>query len=147
MRNLDTEALNKQLVRDAFQAIDEQQFDRLREFLQEDMTCNMVGVPEPMGRDATVEFIANAYAIFPDFRHELHEVLAEGNKVMVRLTNHTTHQNEFEGLAPTGNRIRYASAHMVTIERGAIAEWWLLEDNFGFLTQLGMQMTPAEPEA
>lgn len=91
-----------------------------------------------------VDFIANAYVAFPDFRHELHEVLAEGNKVMVRLTNHTTHRNEFEGLEPSGNRIDYPSVHMLTIEENAISEWWLLEDNLGFLTQLGMQLVPSE---
>ena len=144
MRNLDTKVVNKQLVRDAFQAVDEKQFDQLRELLGEDMICNMVGAPQPMGRDATIEFIANAYAVFPDFRHELKNVIAEGDKVMVQLTNHATHQYEFEGLEPTGNRVHYPSVHMLTIKDDAISEWWLLEDNLGFLTQLGMQLTPAE---
>lgn len=144
MRNLDTETLNKQLVRNVFHAVDEQQFDRLREFLREDMVCTLIGMPKPMGGEAMVDFIANAYVAFPDFRHELHEVLAEGNKVMVRLTNHTTHRNEFEGLEPSGNRIDYPSVHMLTIEENAISEWWLLEDNLGFLTQLGMQLVPSE---
>jgi steroid delta-isomerase-like uncharacterized protein len=139
----DARAGNKQLVRKAFAAIDAHDFDQLRELWAEDMICHMAGVPDPMDRDTTIEFIKSFYVIFPDFTHELHDVLAEGNRVVVRLTNHATHENEYEGLAPTGKRIEYASVHMVTIEAGVIEEWWLLEDNLGFMTQLGMELAPA----
>lgn len=137
------QAANKQLVQNVFAAIDAHNLDQLGEFLAEDMTCQMVGVPDSMDKAATIGFIEGAYAIFPDFTHELHEILAEGDRVMVRLTNHTTHRNEFNGLAPTGNRIQYASAHMLTIEAGLIKEWWLLDDNLDFMTQLGMELVPA----
>jgi predicted ester cyclase len=139
----DAEAGNKKLVRRVFAAIDAHVFDQLRELWAEDMICHMVGVPDPMDKNTTIEFIKSFYAVFPDFTHELHDVLAEGNRVVVRLTNHATHEIEFEGLAPTGKRIQYASVHMVTIEAGVIEEWWLLEDNLGFMTQLGMELVPA----
>ncbi len=137
-------AANKKIVRQCFKAIDAHAFDRMRELWHRDMVCHMIGTPEPMGRDATIEFIEGAYAIFPDFTHELHEVVAEGDNVMVRLTNHTTHQNEFEGLAPTGNQVEYTSFHLVKFADGKIKEWWLLEDNLAFLTQLGMKLVPGE---
>jgi predicted ester cyclase len=139
----DAEAGNKKLVERVFAAIDAHDFDQLRELWAENMICHMVGVPDPMDRNITIEFIKSFYAAFPNFTHELHDILAEDNRVVVRLTNHTTHENEFEGLAPTGKRIQYASVHMVTIEAGVIEEWWLLEDNLGFMTQLGMELVPA----
>jgi steroid delta-isomerase-like uncharacterized protein len=140
----DAEAGNKKLVLRVFAAIDAHDFDQLRELWAEDMICHMVGVPDPMDRNTTIEFIKSFYSVFPDFTHELHDVLAEGNRVLVRLTNHTTHENEFEGLAPTGKKIQYASVHMVTLEAGAIKEWWLLEDNLGFMSQLGMELVPTD---
>jgi len=138
----DAEAGNKQLVRRVFAAIDAHDFDQLNELWAEDMICHMAGVPDPMDRNTTIGFIKSFYAVFPDFTHELHDVLVEGNRAVV-LTNHATHENEFEGLAPTGKRIQYAAVHMVTIEAGVIEEWWLLEDNLGFMTQLGMELAPA----
>jgi len=140
----DTHGENKQLVRDVFAAVDGHEFDRLHEFMAADFVCHMVGYPESMDREGTIEFIRAAYEIFPDFTHELQDVVADGNQVMVRLMNHTTHSKDFEGLPPTGKPIDYASAHLLRIENGAIAEWWLLEDNFGFLSQLGMTMKPAD---
>jgi len=141
--NIDTEALNKQLVREVFSVIDEQDYIKLKTLWPEDMECVVVGLLEPIGRDETIEFISNAYAAFPDYTHEIQEVVADGNQVMVRVTNHVTHQSEFEGLAPTGKKITYQAIHLVTFENGVISEWWLLEDNLGFMSQLGMQLVPA----
>jgi predicted ester cyclase len=142
--NTDIATANKQVVRECFHAIDAHEFDRLRDFWHEDMVCHMIGTPEPMNGDATVEFIREAYSIFPDFTHELHEVIAEAENVVVRLTNHTTHQNEFEGLPPSGNRVDYTSFHLVKFADGLIKEWWLLEDNLTFLMQLGMKLVPGD---
>jgi len=143
MHARDAEAGNKQLVRRVFAAIDAHDFDQLNELWAEDMVCHMAGVPDPMDRNTTIGFIKSFYAVFPDFTHELHDVLAQGNRVVVRLTNHATHEYVFDGLAPTGKRIQYAAVHMVTLEAGVIEEWWLLEDNLGFMTQLGMELAPA----
>jgi steroid delta-isomerase-like uncharacterized protein len=145
--NLEIQAANKRLVRDAFAAVDAHEFDRVREMMAEDCVCHMVNYPESMDREGTIEFIRAAYEIFPDFTHELQDVLADGDQVMVRLMNHTTHSKEFEGLPPTGKMINYASAHLLTIENGLIKEWWLLEDNYGFLSQLGMIMVSADKNA
>ena len=140
MSNVDTITVNKQVARDVFAAIDAQEFDRLREFWAEDMICEMVGIPEVMSRKDSIEFIQNAYSIFPDFTHELKDLIAEGDKVMARVTN----LNEFEGLPPTGKKIEYASIHIITFKEGVIKKWWLLEDNFSFMTQLGMQFSKPE---
>ncbi len=116
-------ASNKQLVRDVYAAIDAHEFDPLFDFCPEDMVCHMVGLPQSLDREGMIEFIKSAYAVFPDFTHQLDDLLAEENRVVVRVTNHATHQNEFEGLAPTGKRITYASVHMINVVDGAIKEW------------------------
>ena len=85
MSNLNTITANKQVVRDVFAAIDAHEFDRLREFWPEDMICEMVGTPEIMSRDDSIEFIKNAYSVFPDFTDDSKDVIAEGDKVMVRV--------------------------------------------------------------
>ena len=136
----------KEVVREVFAAIDAQDFDRLRELWPEDAICHLVGAPEPMDREATIGLISGFYAAFPDNRHELHEMVAEGDLVMVRVTNRMTHRNEYEGLAPTGSEVESAAVHMIKFEGGEIAEWWLLEDQLGFMLQLGMQVVPPSAE-
>ena len=48
---MSTQALNKQLVREVFSVIDEQDYVKLKTLWPKDMKCFMVGHPEPLGRD------------------------------------------------------------------------------------------------
>lgn len=142
----DVQATNKELLREVYAAIDRQDFDRLGELISEDAVLHFSGIPEPLGRDATFDLMREFYAAFPDYTHVIEEMIAEGNRVAVRLTFDATHLGEFEGIAPTGKRVSYAGMHIGTIKNGVIEEWWVLEDNLGLMTQLGMQLTPAESE-
>jgi steroid delta-isomerase-like uncharacterized protein len=135
----------QELLREVYAAIDRQDYDRLGELISEDVVLHYIGIPEPLGRDALFELIREFYAAFPDYTHAVHEMVAEGNRVAVRLTFDATHRGEFEGIAPTGKRVSYAGMHIATIVDGVMEEWWGLEDNLGLMTQLGMQLTPAEP--
>lgn len=142
----EVQATNKELLREVYAAIDRQDYDRLGELISEDVVLHYIGIPEPLGRDALFELIREFYAAFPDYTHAVHEMVAEGNRVAVRLTFDATHRGEFEGIAPTGKRVSYAGMHIATIVDGVLEEWWGLEDNLGLMTQLGMQLTPAEPQ-
>jgi len=135
---------NKELVLDVVAAIDEQDYDRLRELWPEESVHRMVGVPEPMSRDAVIELIQGFYTAFPDNSHEIHEIVAEGDLVAVRMTNNSTHQGDFEGIAATGQTISYEAAHIVRFQSGVIREWWLIEDRFGQKSQMGMELRPKE---
>jgi predicted ester cyclase len=42
---------------------------------------------------------------FPDFRFELEDVIAEGDKAVARVSVRGTHRGEMMGLAPTGKRV------------------------------------------
>ena len=139
-----TQEQNKELVLDAVAAIDEQDYDRLRELWPEDLICIVVGVPEPMSRDTTIELIQGFYTAFPDNSHEIHEIVAEGELVAVRMTNNATHQSNFEGIPATGQTISYEAAHIVKVQSGIIREWWLIEDNLGLMSQMGMELRPKE---
>ena len=141
----DVEAANKALVRQVYAAIDAQDFDQLRQLWSEDFVLHYVGEPEPIAVDATFDLMRGFYAAFPDYTHVVEEMIAEGDRVAVKLNFHATHQGEFQGISPTGERISYAGAHIATIVDGVVTEWWALEEDLGLMSQLGMQLTPAEP--
>ena len=137
---------NKELVLDVVAAIDEQDYDRLRELWPEESVHRMVGVPEPMSRDAVIELIQGFYTAFPDNSHEIHEIVAEGELVAVRMTNNATHQGDFEGTPATGQTISYEAAHIVRFQSGVIREWWLIEDDLGLMLQMGMELRPIQEQ-
>ncbi len=99
------------------------------------------GVPSgPQGLKVAVTMLRNA---FPDDHHTIDDLVAEGDKVVVRTTHSGTHQGSFLGLAPTGKHIINTSIHIFRIASGKIVEVWANRDDLGVLQQLGAIPAPA----
>ncbi len=73
---------------------------------------------------------------FPDIRISIEEQIAEGDKVVNRITIRGTHQREFRGMAPTGEEIELKG---VTIFRfsseGKVVETWDSYDQLSLMRQ------------
>jgi steroid delta-isomerase-like uncharacterized protein len=98
--------------------------------------------PSAPGPDGMKE-IVGLYQTAVEGHWEVHEVVAAGDRVMVRWTGHGTQSGEIMGLAPTGRTIRVDALTLLRIEDGKIAENWTLWDTLGFLQQLGAVPAPA----
>jgi predicted ester cyclase len=61
---------------------------------------------------------------FPDLRVEIHDQVAEGDKVTTRKTFHGTHRGELLGIPPTGARVAIDVIDVVRLENGRYAEHW-----------------------
>lgn len=79
-----------------------------------------------------------AFASFPDSRFQTDDIIAEGNKVVVRHHFTGTHSGaKFQGTAPSKKK---ATAHATVTYRfqdGKPVELWLNADFLGLLTQIG----------
>ncbi len=75
---------------------------------------------------------------FPDTHATLDDVIAEGDRVVVRLTIRATHQGEFRGVQPTGKPMAMTRISIFRIADGKIVDWWHNEDMLGMLRQLGL---------
>jgi steroid delta-isomerase-like uncharacterized protein len=142
----EVEEQNKELVRQLYEAIDEQNFDTFLEFSASDGVCHIPGVPEAVPLEAVTQVIKSYYEAFPDSTHDIKAVIAEGDMVAVRFTQVSTHTGDYEGIPPTGNKISVECQHMFRLANGKIAEAWLVEDNLGMMMQLGMELKPKEGE-
>jgi steroid delta-isomerase-like uncharacterized protein len=78
---------------------------------------------------------------FPDQHSTIHEIVAQGDKIIVRMVMHGTHQGEFRGTAPTGNSIEAVVYREFAIRDGRIAEHWALFDTATLLRQIGAQLS------
>ena len=135
---------NKAIVREFFAAIDEGNLDRVKELVADDFALNAPGLPEPWGADMLFQAIKTHYASFPDWRHVIEDIIAEGDKVAVKLTQYGTHKAEYDGILATGNKVIMPAMHLIRIVDGKIKEWWAIEDNLGLMQQLGMELKPKE---
>ena len=70
------------------------------------------------------------------------DLIAEGDKVVMRHVTTGTHQGDFMGIAATGRRISVNEIHIVRLADGKIVEHWGVEDNLGMMQQLGVVEGP-----
>jgi steroid delta-isomerase-like uncharacterized protein len=88
------------------------------------------------GRDGFGDYVRTVHRAFPDFHNRIEELVAEGDKVVARLTYTGTHHGELFGIRPTGKRVTYAGVAVFRIEAGRITEGWVLGDVHGLMRQL-----------
>ena len=103
-------------------------------------------LPEPVrGLDGVREFIAAVTAAFPDGRATVEDLVAEGDRVVQRVTFRGTHQAEFLGVPATGKEVTVWVMVVSRMAGGKVAEEWQLVDGLGMMQQLGA--LPAEEQS
>jgi len=93
------------------------------------------------GRDdlrARVEMLRAAFK--PQFSIE--DIVAEGDRVVIRWMSEGTHVGEFMGIPPTGARYRIAGIDVHAVRGGRMAEHWHVVDQLSQLQQLGVIPRP-----
>jgi predicted ester cyclase len=78
------------------------------------------------------------YSATPNLSHTIEDMLAEGDRVAVRLTARGTHTGEFMGIPPTGKQVTVTGTVICRIAEGKIQEDWFNSDALGLLQQLGV---------
>lgn len=113
-------------------------FEAIDDLVAEDFVGYNPALPEPVrGPDGVREVAETLHAAFPDCEVELEQVIAEGDWLAQRITATGTHEGEFMGIEPTGNRVELAGMNITRFEDGKWAEGYELWDMFGLLRQLG----------
>jgi len=87
-------------------------------------------------------FIPAFRAAFPDFQFTVDDVIAEGDKVVVRLTAQGTQKGEFAGLPASGKQATWSEIHICDMANGKLVEHWVVQDRLGMMQQLGFIPVP-----
>ena len=80
----------------------------------------------------------------PEFTIE--DMIAEGDRVAVRLTSAATHVGDFMGMPATNKRYSISEIHIFRVRDGKVVEHWHQLDQMGLMKQLGA-MPGREPAA
>ena len=140
------EEQNKEIVQDLIAAMDAGNLDRLAELLAADFALDGPGLLEPWRKDELFQAIKSHYAAFPDWMHVIENVVADGNRVAIKLNQNGTHKLDYSGIPATGSKVTKPAMHLFTLIDGKVLNWFVLEDELGFQTQLGMEIRPTEGE-
>jgi predicted ester cyclase len=75
-------------------------------------------------RHSLKQLLAMYYKAFPDMKSVLHDILAQGNRVMYRWSVSGTHLGDWLGIPPTGNHMRATGITIYRIVGGKAVEGW-----------------------
>jgi len=92
----------------------------------------------PPGRAGVAQDMEQFVTALPDMQMTIDDLVAEGDRVVVRFTTRGTHTGPYRGVAPTGRVIQWAEIGIVQIADGQIVSFTTLWDQLGFLQQMGV---------
>jgi steroid delta-isomerase-like uncharacterized protein len=137
---------NKALVRRFLDEMDKGNWAIFDELLARDYVYHMSGRSKPVTREEYVQFARGFRAAFPDGRMTVEDMIAEGDKVVMRYTSRGTHKGDFMGIPATGKEVVSTGIVITRIAEGKIAEDWEEFDGVGFFQQLGVIPPIEEPD-
>jgi steroid delta-isomerase-like uncharacterized protein len=89
------------------------------------------------GPEELKHYVSIYRSAFPDIQDTVEDIVAEGDKVVVRWKSSGTHQGEFMGVAPTGRHVTFTGMRLFRIADNKIVESWVNIDERGLQEQLG----------
>lgn len=139
------EEQNKKIVLLAWEKMwSEGKLDVADEIFAPDHTMNIRGKSNPWGPETAKKVVSSWLKSFPDNKIKVEDIIAEGDKVAVRVTFTGTHQGKLGDTAPTGNKIEFTEMIFTRFENGKVVEEWGAWDSVGMYLQLGKELNPKE---
>ena len=114
--------------------------DRFDDFFAADFVDHNGFPDQRPGADEVKRAYVAFRAAFPDLRSTVDDIIADGDRVVVRTTLRATHLGTFRGIAATGNPIEVEGISIFRVAGGKLVERRGLTDNLGLLRQLGAEV-------
>jgi steroid delta-isomerase-like uncharacterized protein len=134
---------NKAIVRRFWGVWEEGNIDLVDELLAPDYINHTPASPDqPTGPEGVKGVVAMFRSAIPDLRVVVEDMIAEGDKVVVRYTLEGTHEGELFGVPPTGQRLNIKSIAVERVSDGKIREHWRVTDSLDMMQQLGVIPAP-----
>lgn len=89
------------------------------------------------GADGLKEAMRMFRSAFPDLTSKMTVAIAEGDLLACRFEAEGSHQGEFMGLKPTGQRFAYEEMVFVRFKNGLIIEHWAVADTIDMMLKMG----------
>ncbi|HTR86525.1 MAG TPA: ester cyclase [Reyranella sp.] len=137
----DQQEANKRLFRDYLETVfNKRQIDAAGRYLAADLIEHNPNLPQ--GLEGRKRFLANVLGGFSDYHAEIQEILADGDKVVVRTLWTGTQDGPFLGLPASGRKVRFTTADFLRFENGKVAEHWDVVDSLPRAIALGLVPPP-----
>jgi predicted ester cyclase/quercetin dioxygenase-like cupin family protein len=131
----DVEA-NRDIVKKYHQVWSDGQVANLDKFMSPDFVCHFIDGLEWKGIEGAKNSISSHKISFPDWKEEIVDIIAEGDKVVTRYKSTGTHKGIFNGLDSTGIKVTIFETSIYRIANGKLVEQWGFPDALSLDRQL-----------
>jgi steroid delta-isomerase-like uncharacterized protein len=130
---------NKALVRRWLAEMDKRNLHIVDELVAVDYIDHNPPIPDlTPGREGVKQANALLLTAFPDASHTIEDQIAEGDKVVTRMTVRGTFVGEYLGIPPNGKQITAEGIMIHRVAGGQLVEHWAMADNLRLFQQLGV---------
>ncbi|MEM4290433.1 MAG: ester cyclase [Nitrososphaerota archaeon] len=134
---------NKTVVRKIIEEVNRDHSDSnidniLSKFYSGEFVYHGTGAGETLDRNGIKEFLSIYFAAFPDMNLEIQDLVAEGDKVVYRMTAKGTHKGDLIGIPATGRTFSVRTIGIMMFKDGKVVEEWENFDELGVFRQLGL---------
>jgi predicted ester cyclase len=117
--------------------------DRLADVIAEYAIDHSARPDEPQGLVGAQQTMLWLGSVFSDQRWEIHQVIGEGDTVVVYCTLRGRHTGDLLGIPPTNREVAMDYVQILRFRDGKAVERWGVRDDMALMRQLGP--LPARP--
>ncbi len=139
-------AKNKEIVVQANDAINAQDYDKIRELYAENFVRHCQATPDTEIGDLEtfIDIVKEWMTTTPDAKQTINFLAGEGDLVAFFVTFEGTQEGPMGPFPPTGKKMLSDCYGFHRIEDGKITETWVTWDNLSILMQLGYFPPPSQ---
>jgi steroid delta-isomerase-like uncharacterized protein len=134
---------NKELCRRLYAAINSGDFDAIDQIVAANFTEHETMDPRlPAGREGVKALFRMLRQAMPDAAMTPEDMIAEGDRVAIRVVMSGTQNGEFMGIPASGKHVEITVMDLMRIQNNQIAEHWGVSDMLAMMTQIGAIPAP-----
>jgi steroid delta-isomerase-like uncharacterized protein len=137
---MSTEETNKALFQRYFdEGTNQGNLDVVEELFAPDYKHHDPANPDVIvGNEGVRRHIQTLRGAFPDITFQVEDMIAQGDKVVIRWTANVTHTGDYFGIPPTGKSATITGMNTWQVRDGKAVEGWVNRDDVGLMQQLGL---------
>jgi steroid delta-isomerase-like uncharacterized protein len=135
---------NKAVVQRFWDEWNNKNLEAMADLVAEDGADHALPPGVPANKEGSFKLIAMYMQAFPDLHIKVEDLIAEGDKVVCRITSSGTNTGPLMGMPATGKSATMTAIHIFRVRNGKLQERWANQDDLGMMQQLGVIPAPAQ---
>ena len=138
------EEQNRELIRNFLGELDSGNWDMVHEIFADDCKFYSPSDSAPSSKNEQFAILDEMLAAFPNWKHDIKDMIAKDDKVIAWVVVSTTHEGEFQGIPASSNKIQYGEIAIYRIQNGKVVEFVQEYNTLSMMMQLGFELKPKE---